>query len=539
MTIALRPYQDETLDAVDAALGRGVRRQLVVLPTGTGKTVCFSKLLERRGGTALILAHRDELLRQAADKIRTVAPELAMSIGFVQADRDDVGAPIVIASVQTLARPSRLARLPQHFTTKITDEAHHATASTYRKIDEHVDADVHVGFTATAERSDRSLLVPEVFDEIVYARSLLEMIDAGYLCNLRGVRVELAELDLSKVRTSRGDYQANDLGRALHAAHAPEQTAAAMVEHARDRKSIVFVPTVELAGETARAIDQAGITCAHVWGDMPTEDRRRTLAELSSGRLQCVVNVDVLTEGYDEPSIDCVVIAAPTKARVPYVQRVGRGTRLHPGKDDCLVLDLVGVTNDLKLQSVPALFGLRRPLRMGETVTDAVAREQTEKDEHDKRTAAKLRRRHARRADLFDRRRLHWLTIGDRWVIGLGEGHYLTLDPTGDRSWRVLLIRPAPLGARILASGLDLGYAQGAAEETVRANGKQYLVDTKAAWRRKPISAGQRGKLRAMGIRTPAEMTKGEAADLITEALAAERLARLDAALAARAAAAA
>jgi superfamily II DNA or RNA helicase len=529
MTIALRPYQDETLAAIDAALGRGVRRQLVVLPTGTGKTVVFSRLVHRRAGTALILAHRDELLRQAAEKIATVAPELAMSIGFVQADRDDVGAPIVLASVQTLARPQRLARLPRHFTTKITDEAHHASAATYRRIDEHVDADVHVGFTATAERSDRSLLVPDCFDEIVYARSLIEMIDAGYLCNLRGIRVELAELDLSKVKTSRGDYQANDLGRALHAAHAPEHTAAAMLEHAPDRKSIVFVPTVDLAGETAAAIDKAGIPAAHVWGDMDPDLRRERLRALTKGDLRCIVNVDVLTEGYDEPSIDCVVIAAPTRARVPYVQRVGRGTRLHPGKDDCLVLDLVGVTSDLKLQSVPALFGLRRPPKATETVTDAIAREQAEKAEHDDRAAAKLRRRRAARADLFDRRRLHWLTIGRRWVMGLGDGHLLALDPTGERSWRVLLVRRT--GARILASGLDLGYAQGAAEETVRANGKVSLVDTRAPWRRRPISPGQRGKLRAMGVRTPADMTKGQAADLITEQLAREQLARLDAAL--------
>lgn len=529
MSLALRPYQEESLQANADALARGTRRQLVVLPTGCGKTVCFSKLLERRGGTALILAHRDELLRQAAEKIRTVAPELAMSIGFVQADRDDVGAPIVLASVQTLARSSRLARLPRHFTTQITDEAHHATAATYRRIAEHVHADLHVGYTATAERSDRSLLVPDCFDEIVYARSLLEMIDAGYLCDLRGIRVELAELDLSKVRTSRGDYQANDLGRALHAAHAPDHVAAALLEHAPDRKSIAFLPTVELAAETAAAIDATGIPAAHVWGDMDTGLRRDRLAAFHRGELRCLTNVDVLTEGYDEPSIDCVVIAAPTKARVPYVQRVGRGTRLHPGKDDCLILDLVGVTDDVKLQSVPALFGLARPPKATETVTEAIAREQAERAQRDERAAAALRRRRARKADLFDRRRLHWLTIGERWVMSLGDGHLLALDPD-QGNWRVLLVRRT--GARILASGLDLGYAQGAAEETVRANGKQALVDTKAAWRRKPISPGQRGKLRAMGIRTPADMTKGEAADLITEQLAREQLARLDAALA-------
>lgn len=533
MSVTLRPYQIEAVEAVEQAIARGVTRPLVSLPTGTGKTVVFSTLIQRAGGTALVLAHRDELLRQAADKLQTVAPELGMSIGFCKARENDVNAPVVVGSVQTLAVPSRLAQLPRRFDVVVVDEAHHATAPSYRKILDHLHPDVPVvGVTATPERADKSHL-SDVWGELVYGRSLLEMIDAGYLCELRGLRVEIDDLDLSQVKVSRGDYQADDLSRALREAHAPEQTAAALVEHAPDRKSIVFVPTVELAALTAEAVDAAGIPAAHVHGQMPADERADTLARLSAGDLRCVVNVDVLTEGYDEPTVDCVVIAAPTRSRIAYVQRVGRGTRLHPGKDDCLVLDLAGVSDDLKLQSLPALFDLRPDqMESGEKVTDAIARAIAEQqaDEPDK-PAGKPGRATAKSASLFDRDRLHWLRSGDRWYMSIGDGALLVLDPTGEGQWQVLRVRDT--GAKRLAAGLDLGYAQGAAEEAVRKMGRVSLVDTKAAWRRKPVSSGQRGKLYYLGVKGAKPQNAGEAADLITQAIAEDLLDRLDGALAA------
>lgn len=524
MTLALRDYQTAAIAASEEALARGVARQLVALPTGTGKTVIFSELARRRAeAPTLVLAHRDELLGQAEDKIRHVAPELAMSIGRVQADRDDVAAPVVVASVQTLSRPRRLARLPRRFGTAVVDEAHHATAESYRRILDHVDADLVIGFTATPERHDKTRL-RDVFDEIVYARSLLDMIRAGYLCELVGTRIEIGGLNLGRVKVSRGDYQAGDLGRAMEHAHAPEQTAAAMAEHAADRKSIVFVPTVELAGQTAEAIAGAGIPAAWISGETPTEERHAALADLAAGRVRALVNVNVLSEGFDEPSIDCVVMAAPTRSRIAYVQRVGRGTRIHPGKGDCLVLDLVGVTRDLKLQSVPALFDLDpEEVADGEPVTQAVDRAEAARA-----SAAQLAAMRAERAELFGRAELRWIQVGSRWVIGAGGDEILALDPAGPDEWRVLHVRDS--GAKILAGNLDLGYAQGAAEEAVRNRGAASFARANASWRGREVSRGQAGKLRRLGAtRIPA--TRGEAADEITR-LVGERLCRrLDAAL--------
>jgi len=456
-----------------------------------------------------------------------------MSVGFVQAASDDVGAPIVVGSVQTLARASRRKRLPRQFTTVVIDEAHHATAKSYRDILDHVDAELVVGFTATPERSDSDSL-DDVWDEIVYARSLLDMIGEGYLSDLRGVQVPLADFDLSTVKVTAGDYQAEDLGKAMRAARAPEQTATAILEHARDRKTIVFCPTVDLAAQTAAAMRDAGIKTAHIHGDTPPDERRQLLDDFAAGRLQAVTNVDVLTEGYDEPSVDCIAIAAPTRSRIAYVQRVGRGTRLHPGKDHCLVLDLVSVSDDIKLQSLPAIFGLKKKPRRNETVSQAAVREAAEEAAQSavEQTEAP-KPQTARDVDLFGARdRLHWIRIGERWVIGAGDNEYLVLDPIQD-NWRVLLLRQT--GAKIVASGLDLGYAQGAAEEAVRKRDKMQLADSNAAWRRKPPSDGQIHFLRQLGIAT-APATAGEAADRITERLARRQLARLDRALAREAA---
>jgi superfamily II DNA or RNA helicase len=168
--LSLRPYQEEAIAAVEAALGRGVRRPLIVLPTGTGKTICFAALIARRGGSALVLAHRDELLRQAADKLAVADPTLALGVGFVAAERDDVHAPVVVGSVQTLARTRRLQRLPRHFDTVVVDEAHHASARSYRRILAHVErSPLILGVTATPQRSDRQQL-GEVWEQIVYQR---------------------------------------------------------------------------------------------------------------------------------------------------------------------------------------------------------------------------------------------------------------------------------------------------------------------------------------------------------------------------------
>lgn len=561
--LSLRPYQHEALQAISDA---DATRLLISLPTGTGKTVVFSELIRRRGGTALVLAHRDELLTQAAGKLRTVAPELALNIGLVQAGRNDVHAPIVMASVQTLARTRRRLQLPREYTTVVVDEAHHATAPSYVDTLTHVaDSPLVVGFTATPERSDKKSDLRNVFEELAYARSLEEMIREGWLCDLRAERVTIADLDLAKVKKSRGDYQAAALGAAMQAAGAVDHAVAAWDQHAPDRKGIAFFPTVELSREAAALFTAAGLPAGHVDGTTPRDERRATLAALTTGKVQIICNVGVLTEGYDEPSIECVMVAAPTRSRIRYAQMVGRGTRLHPGKTDCLILDLAGVTTDLSLQSAGALFGLRTPPKPGEKLTRA-------KERQDKADARRLTRPKRARpmptrtsskpVRLFNSDAIAWTHVGDRWIVGLKNHQHLVLDPTSrdsylrcagcswtfpidttttderctqcegelvptDRTtWRVLLMGPNL--AKVIARNLDLGYAQGAAEGIIRDAGLIGLADRDAPWRKQPATPGQRRYAHQVGAHPPADATKGDVADLITAAIATERLARFD-----------
>ena len=546
--ITIRPYQEEALQAIADSDERSV---LVSLPTGTGKTVVFSEVIRRRGGTALILAHRDELLTQAGEKLRMVAPELAMSIGTVKAERNDTGAPVVLASVQTLgARRKageewvypRLEQLPRRFDTVIVDEAHHATASTYRAVLDHVaDSPLVVGVTATPERHDKKSDLRTVFDEMVYARSLEGMIREGWLCDLRAIRVELDGLDLSRVKKSRGDYQAEALGEALEDADAIPQAVAAYLEHAEGKRTVAFFPTVAVSQHAADAFSAAGVRAAHLDGETPTEERRGILQRLSTGDLDLVANVGVLLEGWDEPSLECVLIASPTKSRIKYAQQVGRGTRLYPGKTDCLILDVCGATEEHSLQSVGVLFGLRKPPKPGETLTQAKDRQDARDDELLQRTKPSLAPTgrasvSSRPVHLFNRDAIAWTHVGERWIVSLTNDRMIVLDPH-DNAWRVLVFAtyedgPTGMIARVAARNLDLGYAQGAAETIIRDLEQTYLADREAPWRSQPATSSQLHYARKCGVVPEPGATKGQVADQITMAVAAERLVAFDRAVA-------
>jgi ATP-dependent helicase IRC3 len=534
-TVNLRPYQEDCLQAINDSEERSL---LVSLPTGTGKTVVFSELIRRRGGTALILAHRDELLTQAADKLRMVAPELAMSVGFVQAGRNDVRSQIVIGSVQTLASPKRLAQLPRRFDTVVVDEAHHAVAASYLRTLEHVgESPLVTGFTATPERHDKKTDLRTVFDEMVYARSLESMIREGYLCDLRAVRVEIDELDLSKVKKSRGDYQAEALGEALEDAHAVEHAVAAYQKEAAGRKGIAFFPTVATSQHAAAAFNAAGVPAAHVDGETPIDERREIMRRLSAGDITMLVNVAIATEGFDEPSLECIVIAAPTRSRIRYAQQVGRGTRLYPGKTDCLIIDVVGSIEEHSLQSVGVLFGLRRPPKPGETATQAKDRQNADDARLLQRQApaphSPMRVEVSSRAvQLFDRDAIAWARVDERWIVRLRNDEMIVLDPH-DGAWRVLVFvrdREGPTGmrARIAARNLDLGYAQGAAETIIRNEDSIAFADGTAEWRSRPAPTEQLRTARRLGVTPEPGATKGQVADQIAIAVAAERLVNFD-----------
>lgn len=338
--LALRPYQQAARAAVHAQWDGGARRTLLVLPTGTGKTIVFSAIAEdqvRAGGRVLILAHRGELLEQAADKLRR-ATGLASAVE--KAGESCLGRweRVVVGSVQSLQRPARLDKFPaDYFSTVIVDEAHHAVTDGYRRVLEHFPGAAVLGVTATPDRGDMRGL-GEVFDTLAYEYTLPQAIREGYLCKILAQTIPL-QLDISGVAMSGGDWAVQGLGDALEPYL--EQIAGEMAHYCRGRRTVVFLPLVKTSRTFRDILCEHGFSAAEVHGESP--DRAEVLADFAAGRYDVLCNSMLLTEGWDCPAVDCVVVLRPTKVRSLYSQMVGRGTRLCPetGKKDLLLLDFL------------------------------------------------------------------------------------------------------------------------------------------------------------------------------------------------------
>lgn len=345
----LRPYQRAAVDAVlrDFAVGR--RRVLVVMATGLGKTVLFADLVRQElaaGGRVLVLAHRGELLEQAAQKLAVVGVVAALEQGGQRAAAD---AGCVVASVQTM-RGRRLEQwAPDAFTLIVVDEAHHATAPGYTAVVARFATARVLGVTATPDRLDGAAL-RDVFEVCSYRYEMRAAIQAGYLAPLVARRVHVEGLDLAGVRTKAGDLDRSELGAVMAAEEHLHGVAVPTLELAGDRRTIVFAVDVAHANALAEVLNRYHPNVARaVDGTARAADRAALLADFRAGAFRVLVNCALFTEGFDEPTISCVVVARPTKSRALYTQMVGRGTRLAPGKSDCLVLDVTGMAGRHRL----------------------------------------------------------------------------------------------------------------------------------------------------------------------------------------------
>ena len=342
----LRPYQQQARDRIHAEWDAGHTRTLLVLPTGTGKTIVFASVAAdqvRAGDRVLILAHRGELLEQAADKLQR-STGLVSAVEKAESTCLDSWFRVVVGSVQTLQRTARLERFPQdYFGTIIIDEAHHAITDGYRRIlDYFGDAKV-LGVTATPDRGDMRNL-GEVFDSLAFEYKLTDAIKEGYLCKIMAQTIPL-QLDITSVTLSGGDYAVGDLGTALDPYL--EQIAAEMARRCKSRKTVVFLPLIRTSQKFRDLLNAHGFRAAEVNGQ--SDDRREVLADFDAGKYNVLCNSMLLTEGWDCPSVDCVVVLRPTKVRSLYSQMVGRGTRLSPGKTDLLLLDFLWMTDKHEL----------------------------------------------------------------------------------------------------------------------------------------------------------------------------------------------
>ena len=333
----LRPYQQEAKEAVFDEWEK-VSKTLVVLPTGCGKTIVFAKIAEecvRRGKRVLILAHRGELLEQASDKI---ARATGLRCAVEKAEESCLGSwyRITVGSVQSMQREKRLARFSEsYFETIIIDEAHHCISDGYQKVLQHFPDAKVLGVTATPVRGDLQNL-GQYFETLAYEYTLPKAIKEGYLSPIKALTIPL-KLDLSGVSVQAGDFKSGEIATALD----PYlyQIADEMEKYCKERKTVVFLPLVKTSQKFRDILSEKGFQAAEVNGE--SKDRTEILEAFDKGKYNVLCNSMLLTEGWDCPSVDCVVVLRPTKVRSLYSQMVGRGTRLYPGKDHLLLLDFL------------------------------------------------------------------------------------------------------------------------------------------------------------------------------------------------------
>ena len=346
----LRPRQKAFVERSVSALNAR-RNTLGVAPTGAGKTIMLSAVtgesIKDTGAKVCILAHRDELTAQNRAKFERVVPNVGTSV--VDAYEKSWGGQVTFAMVPTLARSSNLDGMPR-LDLLVIDEAHHAVAASYRRIIDRVrDANPEArvfGVTATPNRGDRKGL-REVFDNVADQISLGELIASGHLVPPRTFVIDVGVQDeLKSVRKTSSDFDMSEVANIMDRAPVTEEVIRHWKEKAGDRQTVIFCSTVEHAAHVRDAFQAAGISAALIHGEMPSETRKSVLADYAGGKIRVIVNVAVLTEGWDHPPTSCVVLLRPSSYKSTMIQMVGRGLRTvdpeeFPGvvKTDCVVLD--------------------------------------------------------------------------------------------------------------------------------------------------------------------------------------------------------
>jgi superfamily II DNA or RNA helicase len=502
----LRPYQAEAIARIDEAFASH-DSALVVLPTGCGKTIVFATAIDRLGGRgrALVIAHREELIAQAAQKIHAVtgvSPQIEMAVHWATPewlDWDHAPTRVIVSSVQTLST-GRMKRFASGFDLLVIDEAHHAPAESYRRIIEHfraINPEMRVlGVTATPDRADE-LALGSVFETVAHSYDIADAVTDGWLTPIRQTSVNVAGLDYSSVRTTAGDLNGADLSKILNEEKTLHQIAHPTIEVARGRRAIVFCASVEQATRIGEIINRwKGGSAAMVSGETPKLERQAILSRFARGQTQFLCNCGVLTEGFDDPGVEVVVLARPTKSRALFAQMVGRGTRPLPGivdgpetaadrvaaiaasaKPCCEVIDFVGNTGRHRLISVSDILGgndpepvrdlaaeIARKAGRGADVESALAeararieeeRRRAEEEAERRAAAKKLRdeqiaREAARRANLRARADYRTSTVDPFEVLGVRR------DPAALAKWtgsgRPISDKQAQMLAR---SGID------------------------------------------------------------------------------------
>jgi superfamily II DNA or RNA helicase len=530
----LRPYQAEALDALYAGWEAGGRRLGVSLPTGVGKTHIMAHLGRREAARpgprhVLYLLHRDALVEQTVAKLRATL-DRGTSIGVVKAARNEVGARVLVASIHSLRTPARRAMLPP-ISTCVVDEAHVSVSPTYREVFDHLGAldgtgARLAGFTATWSRSDAQGL-GDVWQEVVYHRSIQWAVRHGYLVRPRGVRIGDGA-DASGVRVSRstGDYAEADLERVVMLENIRDAVVRGVLRHGAGRPGVLFAPTVASARYFADALTAAGVRCAEYFGETNASARRAADADVRAGRVQMLITCTAIAVGYDNPQLELGVLVRPTRHEGMFVQMVGRLLRPWPGKTEALLLDCVGSTAEVALRNSIDLATTHEQAD-GELVEETDPDEKEEVDEPVGREIRARVRRHDTEVELFAGTQVQWLT-SPTGIPFVPCGDTLVFIVEGPDGWYV-----GQAASRVGSDGRPAGewVGQGLSQEDALVlasdhaeNSGEHLSRRSAAWRRGNPSDKQVEAARRCGVTTDG-LSRGQVSDALSRAFAGRVLA--------------
>jgi superfamily II DNA or RNA helicase len=529
----LRPYQNAASDAVYREW-QEVNSTLLVFPTGLGKTVVFSDVIRRAfPRRAIVLAHREELVWQARDKIsRVTGLRCDVEMADYRANSNDLfgRASVVVSTIQTQCSGGdgggRMAKFdPMQFGVLIIDEAHHAPAGSYRRVIDYYRSNPNLkvlGVTATPDRADEMAL-GQVFESVAADYEILDAINDGWLVPIEQQMVQVSGLDFSSVRTTAGDLNGSDLAAVMEAERVSHEIAGASIEIIGQKRALVFTSSVKHAEVTANIFNRhrPGMA-AWVCGKTDKDERRKILSDFAAGKVQVVANCGVLTEGFDDPGVEIVIMGRPTKSRSLYAQMVGRATRPLPGivetpedeaarreaiarsgKPSCLVVDFVGNSGKHKLVTSADILGGNaedevldraiikarksgKPVRMDEAVKEA------EEELHEERR----REEEARKARLVAKAKFTTQAVNPFDV--------LAVQPVKPRGWDEGKILSEKQRGLLAKQGIDpdsIPYSQA----------KQLIAEIFRRWDGKLCSYKQARWLKARGYSTDMPMTEASA----------------------------
>ncbi len=508
-----RDYQNEALKKVMSAYRAGITRQLISLPTGSGKTIILGLVAKELRTRTLLLAHREELLSQAMEKMELIYPEADIGL-FQGRETGGLNAEICIASIQTATR--HVEELKERgYKLLICDEAHHAVSDSYMRVFNelgfmHREPDkLLLGVTATPYRSD-GIGLNTVFDKIVLEYSIMTMMRMGYLCDVRGLRVFTGE-DISNVHMHAGDFAVNELSAKIDIPERNALIADTYVKHGEGRHGVVFGVKVTHAMHIAEEFRKRGVSCEVVYGEMPSDKRQEVLRRYQNREIQVLSNVGVLTEGWDVPDTDIIMMARPTKSRGLYVQCAGRGLRKIPGKTDCLLVDFVDNAQKHDLCEAGTLQGKKRfDFIDGESFLEALERQAREQKEA---KPGVYQSPQFEEFDVFERSKYNWKQQDENYRLSLMSNGTLWCKWSNGKYIPVYV---PEIGAtkELCDTTIPLGYAMGVCEDFIRQFGGAKYALKNAQWRNQPASEKQISALKKMNISYDENISKGEVCDL-------------------------